>query len=75
MTNKRHCKPELRNYSDFSEGVVLEIIQSSVFFQSKTEPVSLCWFLEEKKKKKFMDSKKTLAAILIQITNSSKISS
>lgn len=58
MTNKRHCKPELRNYSEFSEGVVLEIIQSSVFFQSKTEPVSLCWLLEEKKKKSLWILKK-----------------
>lgn len=49
MTKKRHCKPKLRSYSEFSEGVVLEVIQSSVFFQSKTEPVSLCWFSEKKK--------------------------
>lgn len=46
-------------------------MQSSVFLQSKTEPVSLCWSSE--KKKKFIDTKKSLAAILIQITSCSKI--
>lgn len=65
MTKKRNCMPKLGNGNEFSEGVILEVMQSSVFFQSKKEPVSLCWFSEEKKK--FIDTKKPLAAILIKI--------